>query len=811
MTQNPVETALSFLEQLRPGGPWVLTAIIPDGLTETITARSPHDARRFVRKNDGKKNLYYSVNPTRTTRITKASKLDIAVIEFSFVDLDPQPNETAEIAKIRYLAGLEKFEPAPTAIIDSGNGIQALWRLSEPIMLPNPVAVTAPKKGEPKKVYTPETQAVIVDAERRVKVLMETLGSVAGTQNIDRILRLPGTTNLPNAKKVKNGRDACPTRLIKFNEATCKLDDFPTESSLRPGNDKADDTTTSTGGTTTNKHLGIDWTIVEQHAGWLKSVSDLPDKFNLKGKMIVVHGGSLDDLTFDLTQAGLLVKPYRSWSDVSLALAAILKGNGDFSQEQIAAALMCDLECNQHVMHIKDQSAKRRAVERLITRSHDQAQQLKVRHASGAPPWREQRVDGSPLPSMHNARLAITALAIECSFDTFHNKLLFGYMGDKTRHTVESILGEVTDNGIIALRQLMSDSFGFDLTDKHARDAVVSLALEHCFDPVANMLAEAEAHWDNVKRLDRMAAEYLNCEDTILSAACIRKTMIAAVARVRRPGCKFDTITVLESPEGFNKSTAWRVLAGDENFSDEKIIGKNSREVQEQLSEVWIHENADLAGMKKAEVEDVKTYASRMIDIARPAFGHFLKKQKRHAIDVGTTNNSQYLQSQTGNRRFWPLRILKAIDIDLLRRDRLQLWGEAANYQSAGESLVLDEALWPAASVEQEARRVPDPWEDILAGIPREVEFEYFKDGYKREEVIKIIHFEDGQDRIASSDLLTYVLKIPVGQQLTAHTMKLATVMKHLGWERTSGGKVTIQGSQTRGYFRQIILPETLF
>jgi hypothetical protein len=113
--------------------------------------------------------------------------------------------------------------------------------------------------------------------------------------------------------------------------------------------------------------------------------------------------------------------------------------------------------------------------------------------------------------------------------------------------------------------------------------------------------------------------------------------------------------------------------------------------------------------------------------------------------------------------------------------------------------------------VQQEARRVPDPWEDILAVIPGEVKLELFKDGYKREEIIKIIHREDSQNRIASSDLLTYVLKIPVGQQLTAHTMKLATVMKHLGWERTVGGKVTILGSQVRGYFRGIILPETKF
>ena len=59
--------------------------------------------------------------------------------------------------------------------------------------------------------------------------------------------------------------------------------------------------------------------------------------------------------------------------------------------------------------------------------------------------------------------------------------------------------------------------------------------------------------------------------------------------------------------------------------------------------------------MKKAEVETVKAFASRQVDRARPAYGHFLKKQPRHSIEVGTTNSDEYLQSQTGNRRFWPM------------------------------------------------------------------------------------------------------------------------------------------------------------
>jgi predicted P-loop ATPase len=280
---------------------------------------------------------------------------------------------------------------------------------------------------------------------------------------------------------------------------------------------------------------------------------------------------------------------------------------------------------------------------------------------------------------MHNARLAIKAMGVVCRKDVFHNRLLFGYANDKSRHVITDVIGsEVNDDGILALRRLLSDRFGFDLKAEHTRDAVMSLALDNCFNPVLDLIDKAEAEWDGIERLDRMAVDYFNGADTPINRAFIRKTMLGLIARARTPGCKFDTIMVLESKEGFNKSTAWRVIAGDENFSDESIIGAASKEVQEQLADVWIHESADLAGMKKADVETVKAYASRQEDRARAAFAHFLKRQPRHSIEVGTTNSSEYLQSQTGNRRFWGMGITKSIDIEKMKRDRLQLIGEAA-------------------------------------------------------------------------------------------------------------------------------------
>ena len=214
--------------------------------------------------------------------------------------------------------------------------------------------------------------------------------------------------------------------------------------------------------------------------------------------------------------------------------------------------------------------------------------------------------------------------------------------------------------------------------------------------------------------------------------------------------------------------------------------------------------------MKKTEVETVKAYASRSTDIARPAFGHFVEKKKRHSIEVATTNSDEYLQSQTGNRRFWPVRVLNSIDLDLVRRNRLQLWGEAAKCESAGESITLDGSMWADAGIEQEKRRTKDPWEDVLSHVPDFVNGHVGFNGAVQR--VQIIHREsDGdshqREMVSSSDLLTHVLRVPTGQQETRHSMKLATVMKLLGWQRPEGDKVTVGGNRVRGYFRRVEVP----
>jgi predicted P-loop ATPase len=747
--------AAKFLEKLRPGGPWILIAILPDGQTTpiVITARTADEVGAFIRKHNGKANLYYSVNPTRKAMNKKAEKTDIAAIELIPIDLDPADGETSEAAKARYLAQINSdgFEPRPTAMIDSGNGLNGLARLKPRIELGEPV------NGK----FSAEDQAKIADVEARAATMMRRLGAKTGTQNIDRILRLPGTVNLPTAKKRREGRTECQSKLLWFDDTSYPLDAFPKEEPKEKPSSEV------------NK---IDWDKVKQ-PGWLNSAADLPDDIPPKTRRIVEHIGSLKELNDDLIKEGQLSNPYGSWSEVTLALAASLKYYGKYTLEQIAEVLLADLPCNRH---ITEQKNKHRAVERAIARSYDS----KAVVTAGVR-FRDSDRYGRPKPSLANAVLAIRALGIGVSHDLFHHRITVTYNGDAKTITE----GLLTDDTINAVRSLINNIYRFDC-DKYTLAAIREVGRDNAFDPVLDMLDDCQAQWDGTKRLDTWVIVYLGCEDTPLNRAIGRLWLIAACRRARRAtgikGIKFDQIIVLEGEEGTDKSTAIFILAGEENFSDQSILGVSDKEVQEQLDGIWMHENADLAGMTRAEVERVKAFASRQTDRARPAWGRVREDRPRRSIETGTTNNDTYLLSQTGNRRFWPLKTGQ-IDIAALKRDRELLIGEAATYEAAGASIVLDKKLWADAREAQEQRRVTDPWEDILANLPDDV----------------VRKTGDGYERVASAELLERVLSIPKAQQTSTHGIRLSLAMKHIGWERNKTGLVKIDGTSARGYIRQ--------
>jgi predicted P-loop ATPase len=196
-----------------------------------------------------------------------------------------------------------------------------------------------------------------------------------------------------------------------------------------------------------------------------------------------------------------------------------------------------------------------------------------------------------------------------------------------------------------------------------------------------------------------------------------RLPLLAAVRRVMAhpTPIKFDEMLVLESPQGKGKSTALSLLCPFEAwFTDDLPLNVDSKQVIERTSGKWIIEAAELAGGRKADVEHVKSFLSRRVDgPVRLAYERLSAEVARQFVIIGTTNSHAYLKDMV-NRRFWPVRVDITWDLEGLARDRDQLWAEAFTRERNGEPIRLDPRLYRLAEVQQERRRVQDPWEEDI-------------------------------------------------------------------------------------------------
>lgn len=204
---------MDFLSLWRPGGPWTLTAITPDGPIETKSFAGDKEgqlkAAQWIEQYQGKRNLYFHVNSVRGNLENKASKEDMLSLDYLHIDLDPRPGEDMVEERNRALRMLTQYKLPPTFIIDSGGGFQGFWKL------------------RPDARLEINGSVAIAESLEAYNIQLEREFQADHCHNVDRIMRLPGTINLPTLKKQKKGRVPALARLVEYREnATYKIDYF---------------------------------------------------------------------------------------------------------------------------------------------------------------------------------------------------------------------------------------------------------------------------------------------------------------------------------------------------------------------------------------------------------------------------------------------------------------------------------------------------------------------------------------------------------------------------------------------------------
>ncbi len=312
-------------------------------------------------------------------------------------------------------------------------------------------------------------------------------------------------------------------------------------------------------------------------------------------------------------------------------------------------------------------------------------------------------------------------------------------------------------------------------------DGIDAIAETNAFHPVRDYFASLEP-WDKVERISHWLFDYCACdapEDSVLAyiSEVGRRWMISAVARIMRPGCKADGVLILEGKQGARKSTALRVLASDDWFGD-SLPSMSGKDASDYLRGKWIIEMAELSNINKSEVEIVKAFISREEERFRPAYGRNEIRYARQCVFAGTTNKGDYLRDETGNRRFWPVKVGDLCDTDGLLRDRDQLWAEALHAFNAGEPWWLTGDAVRTAQDEQVARVSQDAW-----------------DG-------DVMQYLAGKSEASPTDIAKEALKIDVGRIDRVTVNRITAILAQNGFARS--GKFTAGENKGRARFTKV-------
>jgi putative DNA primase/helicase len=374
--------------------------------------------------------------------------------------------------------------------------------------------------------------------------------------------------------------------------------------------------------------------------------------------------------------------------------------------------------------------------------------------------WRDRLQKGRDGPKKTLTNLMLHLRGIE----KLGNNLRF----NELTNLVEWNGRAIEEPDLIDIR-LIIEAEGFQPNDRDIRGAVDRVARETPYNPIVEYLNGLK--WDGKPRLERWMVKLLGAPDSAFVKLVSPKVLISAVARALDPGCKVDTVLVLEGDQGIKKSSAIEALFGAEYTAESVSLFDQHNKMVMAMMGAWVVELAEFVAIARSHHASVKGLISMRRDRVVLPYARLASSHPRRCIFFGTINPEAtgYLTDSTGNRRYWPVSATK-VDIDGIIARRDQLWAEALVRYQAGERWWLEPDEERDASSEQSEREEEDAWVEPLS-----------------ERILQESISELTTDRALG------LLGIPHERKDKRAQMRVAGALKTLGFERRTerptGGK----------------------
>lgn len=305
------------------------------------------------------------------------------------------------------------------------------------------------------------------------------------------------------------------------------------------------------------------------------------------------------------------------------------------------------------------------------------------------------------------------------AFDEFRNTPVWIRQPPPLEGIAMPSLGPCAESDWVFVQQSLRHMRHVSFSKESIFDAVYCASQEQKFHPVRDYLSLVT--WDGVPRVERWLSTYLGADDTPYMRLVSKWWLISAVARIFEPGCKVDTMMILEGPQGVGKSTALKILG--QNWFCDTPIDLGNKDAYMVLKGKWLLEWAEMEAFFRADASKAKSFVTSPIDTYRPPYRREVVDVPRQCVFAGSLNLQEYLTDETGARRQLPVECGR-IDTEALARDVDMLWAEVVvKYKARDKWHPITQREKDLCLEVQSARYVIDEWETILraATLPEQV------------------------------------------------------------------------------------------